>query len=92
MSKPFPAIPTKLHLPPSALPVTSLIRFSVASHQPSPSSVGILFDPLSSYNTQCKFREFLNIKEREQPNSYSISNSSITNSYASDTSWTSPPR
>ena len=57
MSKPFPAIPTKLYLPPSALPVTSLIRFSVASQQPSPSSVGILFDPLSSHNIQCKFRE-----------------------------------
>ena len=57
MSKPFPAIPTKLYLPPSALPVTFLIRFSVASQQPSPSSVGILFDPLSSHNSICVFRE-----------------------------------
>lgn len=57
MSKPFPAIPTKLYLPPSALPVTFLIRFSVASQQPSPSSVGILFDPLSSHNSICILRE-----------------------------------
>ena len=65
MSKPFPAIPTKLYLPLSALPVTFLIRFSVASQQPSPSSVGILFDPLSSHNTTCNFRES-KIKRREE--------------------------
>ena len=63
MSKPFPAIPTKLYLPLSALPVTFLIRFSVASQQPSPSSVGILFDPLSSHKSRCLFRE----KEKRIP-------------------------
>ena len=46
MSKAFPAIPTRHYLPPSALPVTFLIRFTASSHRPSPSGVGILFDPL----------------------------------------------
>lgn len=73
MSKPFPAIPTKLHLPPSALPVTSLIRFSVASQQPSPSSVGILFDPLSSHNRTCKFREFLKCFPRDSNGWFPVS-------------------
>ena len=67
MSKPFPAIPTKLYLPPSALPVTSLIRFSVASQQPSPSSVGILFDPLSSHNTPCFLREIKQKQKEKSP-------------------------
>ena len=78
MSKPFPAIPTKLYLPPSALPVTSLTRFSVAFQQPSPSSVGILFDPLSSHNTTCFFREFLKCFPRDSNGWFPVSHKYVT--------------
>lgn len=41
------SFPAKHYLPPSALPVTFLNRFTVSSTRPSPSGVGILFDPLT---------------------------------------------
>ena len=55
MSKAFPAFPAKHYLPPSALPVTFLNRFTVSSTRPSPSGVGILFDPLTPSYRGMKF-------------------------------------